>query len=121
MLGHLTVLAWLGGSRNNTSCGEKKLLNGSMILEITLGKMTYKNENFFILSWILYEKPNFEGPSVPLEEGELELSDIWGASASEEQNECKSVVIGSIRHVVKASNVIKENVTQVLMLGEVLD
>ncbi|EOB03542.1 Absent in melanoma 1 protein, partial [Anas platyrhynchos] len=54
--------------------------------------------------WILYEKPNFEGPSVPLEEGELELSDIWGASASEEQNECKSVVIGSIRHVVKASN-----------------
>uniref|UniRef100_A0A8B9UW30 Crystallin beta-gamma domain containing 1 n=1 Tax=Anas zonorhyncha TaxID=75864 RepID=A0A8B9UW30_9AVES len=69
--------------------------------------------------WILYEKPNFEGPSVPLEEGELELSDIWGASASEEQNECKSVVIGSIRHVVKASNVIKENVTQVLMLGEV--
>ncbi|XP_040407243.1 beta/gamma crystallin domain-containing protein 1 isoform X2 [Cygnus olor] len=54
--------------------------------------------------WILYEKPNFEGPSVPLEEGELELSDIWGASISEEQNECKSlkpVVIGSIRHVVK--------------------
>uniref|UniRef100_A0A8C3CEU2 Crystallin beta-gamma domain containing 1 n=1 Tax=Cairina moschata TaxID=8855 RepID=A0A8C3CEU2_CAIMO len=51
--------------------------------------------------WILYEKPNFEGPSVPLEEGELELSDIWGVSASEEQNECKSVVIGSIRHVVK--------------------
>lgn len=42
-------------------------------------------------------------------------------SASEEQNECKSVVIGSIRHVVKASNVIKENLTQVLMLGEVLD
>lgn len=67
---------------------------------------------FFILSWILYEKPNFEGPSVPLEEGELELSDVWGASTSEEQNECKSlkpVVIGSIRHVVKASNVIKEN------------
>lgn len=25
---------------------KKKLLNGSMILEITLGKMTYKNENF---------------------------------------------------------------------------
>ncbi|KAM6356215.1 beta/gamma crystallin domain-containing protein 1 [Podargus strigoides] len=54
--------------------------------------------------WILYEKPNFEGPSVPLEEGELELTDIWGADASEEQNECKSLkpaVIGSIRHVVK--------------------
>ncbi|NXL47071.1 CRBG1 protein, partial [Podilymbus podiceps] len=52
--------------------------------------------------WILYEKPNFEGPSIPLEEGELELPDIWGAAASEEQNECKSLkpaVIGSIRHV----------------------
>ncbi|XP_013804465.2 beta/gamma crystallin domain-containing protein 1 [Apteryx mantelli] len=54
--------------------------------------------------WILYEKPNFEGPSIPLEEGELELTDIWGAGTSEEQYECKSLkpaVIGSIRHVVK--------------------
>ncbi|KAM4904060.1 beta/gamma crystallin domain-containing protein 1 [Sylvia borin] len=54
--------------------------------------------------WILYEKPNFEGPSIPLEEGELELSDIWGAGTSEEQSDCKSqkpAVIGSIRHVVK--------------------
>ncbi|NXL91487.1 CRBG1 protein, partial [Alectura lathami] len=55
--------------------------------------------------WILYEKPNFEGPSVPLEEGEMELTDIWGAGTSEEQSECRSLkpaVIGSIRHVVKA-------------------
>lgn len=62
----------------------------------------------FILSWILYEKPNFEGPSIPLEEGELELTDIWGAGISEEQSDCKSQkpsVIGSIRHVVKASNI----------------
>ncbi|NXA38478.1 CRBG1 protein, partial [Eudromia elegans] len=62
--------------------------------------------------WILYEKPNFEGPSIPLEEGELELTDIWGAGSSEEQHECKSqkpAVIGSIRHVVKASNITKEN------------
>uniref|UniRef100_A0A8C8BG57 Crystallin beta-gamma domain containing 1 n=1 Tax=Otus sunia TaxID=257818 RepID=A0A8C8BG57_9STRI len=54
--------------------------------------------------WILYEKPNFEGPSIPLEEGELELPDIWGTGTSEEQNQCKSLkpaVIGSIRHVVK--------------------
>lgn len=61
----------------------------------------------FILSWILYEKPNFEGPSIPLEEGELELTDIWGPGTSEEQTDCKSqkpAVIGSIRHVVKASN-----------------
>ncbi|NXX91189.1 CRBG1 protein, partial [Centropus bengalensis] len=50
--------------------------------------------------WILYEKPNFEGPSIPLEEGELELPDIWGAGTSEEQSECTSLkpaVIGSIR------------------------
>ncbi|XP_068016573.1 beta/gamma crystallin domain-containing protein 1 isoform X2 [Melanerpes formicivorus] len=54
--------------------------------------------------WILYEKPNFEGPSIPLEEGELELPDIWGTGTSEEANECKPpqpAVIGSIRHVVK--------------------
>uniref|UniRef100_A0A8C5T4I2 Crystallin beta-gamma domain containing 1 n=1 Tax=Malurus cyaneus samueli TaxID=2593467 RepID=A0A8C5T4I2_9PASS len=54
--------------------------------------------------WILYEKPNFEGPSVPLEEGELELTDIWGTGTSEEQSDCKSqkpAVIGSIKHVVK--------------------
>uniref|UniRef100_A0A803VDR4 Crystallin beta-gamma domain containing 1 n=1 Tax=Ficedula albicollis TaxID=59894 RepID=A0A803VDR4_FICAL len=58
--------------------------------------------------WILYEKPNFEGPSIPLEEGELELTDIWGAGPSEEQSDCKSqepAVIGSIRHVVKASSI----------------
>uniref|UniRef100_A0A672U1I5 Crystallin beta-gamma domain containing 1 n=1 Tax=Strigops habroptila TaxID=2489341 RepID=A0A672U1I5_STRHB len=54
--------------------------------------------------WILYEKPNFEGPSIPLEEGELELPDVWGIGASEEPNEGKSLkpaVIGSIKHVVK--------------------
>ncbi|NXP77051.1 CRBG1 protein, partial [Ramphastos sulfuratus] len=52
--------------------------------------------------WILYEKPNFEGPSIPLEEGELELPDIWGTGSSEEENDCtspKPAVIGSIRHV----------------------
>ncbi|NXG50237.1 CRBG1 protein, partial [Psilopogon haemacephalus] len=55
--------------------------------------------------WILYEKPNFEGPSIPLEEGELELPDIWGTGSSEEEKDCNSpkpAVIGSIRHVVKA-------------------
>ncbi|XP_060093642.1 beta/gamma crystallin domain-containing protein 1 isoform X2 [Heteronotia binoei] len=54
--------------------------------------------------WILYEKPNFEGPSVPLEEGELELTNIWGEQPSDDKDEYKSpeaVVIGSIRHVVK--------------------
>lgn len=40
----------------------------------------------------------------------MELQDIWGAGTSEELNECRSLkptVIGSIRHVVKASNLRK--------------
>uniref|UniRef100_A0A8C5KZS9 Beta/gamma crystallin 'Greek key' domain-containing protein n=2 Tax=Jaculus jaculus TaxID=51337 RepID=A0A8C5KZS9_JACJA len=55
--------------------------------------------------WILYEKANFEGHSIPLEEGELELSGLWGMEEALERNEeaeCdKPVVIGSIRHVVQ--------------------
>ncbi|XP_037376064.1 beta/gamma crystallin domain-containing protein 1 [Talpa occidentalis] len=55
--------------------------------------------------WILYEKPNFEGHSIPLEEGELELSGLWGIEdileKSDEAESAKSVVIGSIRHVVQ--------------------
>ncbi|XP_074043370.1 beta/gamma crystallin domain-containing protein 1 isoform X2 [Macrotis lagotis] len=55
--------------------------------------------------WILYEKPNFEGNSVPLEEGELELCDPWGMEdilvESEENKSAKPLVIGSIRHVIK--------------------
>lgn len=59
----------------------------------------------FILSWILYEKPNFEGHSIPLEEGELELSGLWGIEDVLEGNDkaesAQPVVIGSIRHVVQ--------------------
>ncbi|XP_034526807.1 beta/gamma crystallin domain-containing protein 1 isoform X1 [Ailuropoda melanoleuca] len=54
--------------------------------------------------WILYEKPNFEGHPIPLEEGELELSGLWGIEDVLEGNEAESakpVVIGSIRHVVQ--------------------
>ncbi|XP_062980908.1 beta/gamma crystallin domain-containing protein 1 [Elgaria multicarinata webbii] len=54
--------------------------------------------------WILFEKPNFEGPSIPLEEGEIELTNLWGEGPSDNKDECKSpepAVIGSIRHVVK--------------------
>uniref|UniRef100_K7GR17 Crystallin beta-gamma domain containing 1 n=1 Tax=Sus scrofa TaxID=9823 RepID=K7GR17_PIG len=55
--------------------------------------------------WILYEKPNFEGHSIPLEEGELELSGLWGIEDVLERNEetesDKPVVIGSMRHVVQ--------------------
>ncbi|KAF4025182.1 hypothetical protein G4228_017228 [Cervus hanglu yarkandensis] len=56
--------------------------------------------------WILYEKPNFEGHSIPLEEGELELSGLWGIEDILEGNEdeavsTKPMVIGSIRLVVQ--------------------
>ncbi|XP_032958903.1 beta/gamma crystallin domain-containing protein 1 isoform X2 [Rhinolophus ferrumequinum] len=65
--------------------------------------------------WILYEKPNFEGHSIPLEEGELELTGLWGIedvlerneeaesaeAESEEAESAKPVVIGSIRLVVQ--------------------
>nr|XP_031536040.1 beta/gamma crystallin domain-containing protein 1 isoform X2 [Vicugna pacos] len=55
--------------------------------------------------WILYEKPHFEGHSIPLEEGELELSGLWGVEdvleSNEEADSAKPVVIGSIRHVVQ--------------------
>ena len=54
---------------------------------------------------MLYEKPKFEGHSIPLEEGELELSGLWGIKDILERNEdeavlIKPVVIGSIRLVV---------------------
>ncbi|XP_037698193.1 beta/gamma crystallin domain-containing protein 1 [Choloepus didactylus] len=55
--------------------------------------------------WILYEKPNFEGCSIALEEGDLELSGLWGIEDVVERNDeaesPKPVVIGSIRHVVQ--------------------
>ncbi|OWK01336.1 hypothetical protein Celaphus_00018902 [Cervus elaphus hippelaphus] len=41
--------------------------------------------------WILYEKPNFEGHSIPLEEGELELSGLWGIEDILEGNEDEAV------------------------------
>ena len=67
---------------------------------------------YFILSWILYEKPNFEGHSIPLEEGELELSGLWGIEDILERNEDEAVspkpmVIGSIRLVVQVGKISK--------------
>ncbi|KAG8123981.1 hypothetical protein E2320_019320 [Naja naja] len=51
--------------------------------------------------WILYEKPDFEGVSIPMEEGELEFSNLWGEEALDNEDTCKApepFVIGSIRH-----------------------
>ncbi|XP_053566566.1 beta/gamma crystallin domain-containing protein 1 [Bombina bombina] len=50
--------------------------------------------------WILYEHPHFEGRSIALEEGDLELTNIWGED-SEDENSPSPTVIGSLSHVVK--------------------
>ncbi|XP_018409022.1 PREDICTED: absent in melanoma 1 protein [Nanorana parkeri] len=50
--------------------------------------------------WILYENPNFEGRTIPLEEGDIEITNPWGEE-QEEEGPRIPVVIGSLRHVVK--------------------
>ncbi|KAM5164356.1 beta/gamma crystallin domain-containing protein 1 isoform 2-T2 [Mantella aurantiaca] len=50
--------------------------------------------------WILYEQPNFEGRTIPIEEGDIEVTNPWGEEQVEESSRIP-VVIGSLRHVVK--------------------
>ncbi|KAM4695122.1 beta/gamma crystallin domain-containing protein 1 [Discoglossus pictus] len=50
--------------------------------------------------WILYEHPQFEGRTIALEEGDLELTNPWG-EVSQDENSLSPFVIGSLRHVVK--------------------
>ncbi|XP_034018203.1 uncharacterized protein LOC117503135 isoform X2 [Thalassophryne amazonica] len=51
--------------------------------------------------WVLYEKPDFQGRSIPLEEGCTELTNVWAESDLETQPEINPpVLIGSIRLVV---------------------
>lgn len=50
--------------------------------------------------WIIYEHPNFEGRTIPIEEGDIEVTNPWGEEQQEE-NSPKPVVIGSLRHVIK--------------------
>ncbi|XP_041044852.1 beta/gamma crystallin domain-containing protein 1 isoform X1 [Carcharodon carcharias] len=57
--------------------------------------------------WLIYQKPNFEGDKIALEEGMLELSDIWGKEIAEDScddaliSTPKESLIGSIRRTVK--------------------
>ncbi|XP_040206116.1 beta/gamma crystallin domain-containing protein 1 isoform X2 [Rana temporaria] len=50
--------------------------------------------------WIIYEHPNFEGRTIPIEEGDIEVTNPWGEE-QEEESSPKPVVIGSLRHVIK--------------------
>lgn len=53
---------------------------------------------------MLYEKPDFQGRTIALEEGGIELSNMWGEPGSTgEPHPNPPMVIGSIRHVVWVS------------------
>ncbi|CAH2252405.1 Hypothetical predicted protein [Pelobates cultripes] len=50
--------------------------------------------------WIIYELPNFQGRSIALEEGDLELANPW-AEEPQEESTPSPIVLGSLRHVVQ--------------------
>ncbi|XP_072356019.1 uncharacterized protein [Scyliorhinus torazame] len=57
--------------------------------------------------WLIYQKPNFEGDKIALEDDVLELSDIWGQEVAEDNcddahiSSPKTSLIGSLRRIVK--------------------
>ncbi|KAM4713479.1 uncharacterized protein FYW61_020470 isoform 2-T2 [Anableps anableps] len=50
--------------------------------------------------WILYEKPDFQGRTIALEEGGIDLENMWAEPQTEPQNS-PPIVIGSIRLAVR--------------------
>ncbi|XP_040920916.1 beta/gamma crystallin domain-containing protein 1-like isoform X2 [Toxotes jaculatrix] len=51
--------------------------------------------------WVLYEKPDFQGRSIALEEGGIELTNMWAEPGLEtESNNNRPMTIGSIRLAV---------------------
>uniref|UniRef100_UPI00398F8772 uncharacterized protein isoform X2 n=1 Tax=Pristiophorus japonicus TaxID=55135 RepID=UPI00398F8772 len=57
--------------------------------------------------WLIYQKPNFEGDKIALEEGVVELTDIWGTEIAEDScgdtptSTANEFPIGSIRRIAK--------------------
>lgn len=62
----------------------------------------------FHCSWILYEKPDFHGRSIALEEGGIELTNVWAETEVEtEPHNSPPMLIGSIRLAVWVSALVK--------------
>lgn len=55
----------------------------------------------FFSSWVLYEKPDFQGRTIALEEGGIELNNVWGENdVDTEPQDGSPMLIGSIRLAV---------------------
>lgn len=55
----------------------------------------------FDFSWVLYEKPDFQGRTIALEEGGIDLNNVWAESGAEtEPQDGVPMRIGSIRLAV---------------------
>ncbi|XP_053192679.1 beta/gamma crystallin domain-containing protein 1-like [Scomber japonicus] len=55
--------------------------------------------------WVLYEKPDFQGRLIALEEGGIELTNEWADSGLETDPDNQPMVIGSIRLAVSDYNI----------------
>lgn len=61
---------------------------------------------FVSLRWVLYEKPNFKGEKIALDEGDIELTSPFLPPEEQQQNgeaerEARKFIIGSIRRAVR--------------------
>lgn len=58
-------------------------------------------------SWLLYERPDFQGRIIALEEGATDLENEWAECGPEtEPHNRPPILIGSIRLVVRVSTLI---------------
>lgn len=56
---------------------------------------------FHVSSWVLYEKPDFQGRTIALEEGAIELNNVWAEDGVDtEPRDSSPMLIGSIRLAV---------------------